>query len=113
EAYAVGHGSMAQAPGVNHGSLRAKGFPQDKIDAVEKDLKAAFDIKFVFNKWTLGEDFLVNVLKVPADKLAEPTFELLPFLGFSKAEIEAANVHVCGAMTLEGAPHLKTEHYNV
>jgi ribonucleoside-diphosphate reductase alpha chain len=113
EAYAVGHGSMAQAPGVNHGSLRAKGFPQDKIDAVEKDLKAAFDIKFVFNKWTLGEDFLVNTLKVPAEKLAEPTFELLPFLGFSKAEIEAANVHVCGAMTLEGAPHLRPEHYNV
>ncbi len=113
EAYAVGHGSLAQAPGVNHGSLRAKGFTQDKIDAIEKDLKAAFDIKFVFNKWTLGEDFLLNTLKVPAEKLADMSFELLPFLGFSKAEIEAANVHVCGAMTLEGAPHLKTEHYNV
>lgn len=113
EAYAVGHGTLAQAPGVNHGSLRAKGFPQDKIDAIEKDLKAAFDIKFVFNKWTLGEDFLVSTLKVPAASLADMSFELLPFLGFSKAEIEAANVHVCGAMTLEGAPHLKKEHYAV
>ncbi|HEV7339685.1 MAG TPA: vitamin B12-dependent ribonucleotide reductase [Bosea sp. (in: a-proteobacteria)] len=113
EAYAVGHGTLAQAPGVNHGSLKAKGFPQDKIDAIEKDLKAAFDIKFVFNKWTLGEDFLTGTLKVPAEKLADMSFELLPFLGFSKAEIEAANVHVCGAMTLEGAPHLKKEHYNV
>ncbi|MBV8839956.1 MAG: vitamin B12-dependent ribonucleotide reductase, partial [Alphaproteobacteria bacterium] len=46
-------------------------------------------------------------------KLADPTFEILPFLGFSKADIEAANLHVCGAMTLEGAPHLKTEHYAV
>ncbi len=113
EAYAVGHGSLAQAPGVNHGSLKAKGFTQDKIDAIEKDLKAAFDIKFVFNKWTLGEDFLTQTLKVPAEKLNDMSFELLPFLGFSKAEIEAANVHVCGAMTLEGAPHLKTEHYPV
>ncbi|MDR6871724.1 ribonucleoside-diphosphate reductase alpha chain [Bosea sp. BE125] len=113
EAYAVGHGTLAQSPGINHGSLKAKGFTQDKIDAIEKDLKAAFDIKFVFNKWTLGEDFLVNTLKVPAEKLADMSFELLPFLGFSKAEIEAANVHVCGAMTLEGAPHLKLEHYNV
>ncbi len=113
EAYAVGHGSLAQAPGVNHGSLRAKGFSQDKIDAIEKDLKAAFDIKFVFNKWTLGEDFLTQTLKVPAEKLNDMSFELLPFLGFSKAEIEAANVHVCGAMTLEGAPHLKLEHYPV
>jgi ribonucleoside-diphosphate reductase alpha chain len=113
EAYAVGHGSMKQAPGINPGSLRAKGFTDEKIEAVEKGLKSAFDIKFVFNKWTLGEDFLTGTLKVPAEKLNDMSFELLPFLGFSKAEIEAANVHVCGAMTLEGAPHLRKEHYNV
>ena len=76
-------------------------------------LKSAFDIKFVFNKWTLGEDFLRDTLGIPAEKLADPAFELLPFLGFSKADIEAANIHVCGAMTLEGAPHLKPEHYPV
>ncbi|MCU4179902.1 vitamin B12-dependent ribonucleotide reductase [Bosea sp. BH3] len=113
EAYAVGHGSMKQAPGVNPSTLRAKGFTDEKIDAVEKGLKSAFDIKFVFNKWTLGEDFLTGTLNVPAEKLNDMSFELLPFLGFTKAEIEAANVHVCGAMTLEGAPHLKTEHYPV
>ena len=113
EAYAVGHGSMKQAPGINPSTLRAKGFTDEKIEAVEKSLKSAFDIKFVFNKWTLGEDFLTGTLKVPAEKLNDMSFELLPFLGFSKAEIEAANVHVCGAMTLEGAPHLKKEHYSV
>jgi ribonucleoside-diphosphate reductase alpha chain len=113
EAYAVGHGSMKQAPGINPSTLRAKGFTDDKIEAVEKGLKSAFDIKFVFNKWTLGEDFLIGTLKVPAEKLADMSFELLPYLGFSRAEIEAANVHVCGAMTLEGAPHLKSEHYSV
>ncbi|KTS15137.1 ribonucleotide-diphosphate reductase subunit alpha, partial [Methylobacterium indicum] len=41
------------------------------------------------------------------------SFDLLTFLGFSRKDIEAANVHVCGAMTLEGAPHLKVEHYAV
>ncbi|KQT61065.1 ribonucleotide-diphosphate reductase subunit alpha [Methylobacterium sp. Leaf456] len=113
EAYAVGHGSMGQAPAINPGSLRAKGFTDDKIAAVEAGLKSAFDIKFVFNRWNLGDDFLTQTLKVPAEKLADPTFELLPFLGFSKKDIEAANTHVCGAMTLEGAPHLKLEHYAV
>ncbi len=113
EAYAVGHGSMGQAPGVNPSTLRAKGFTDEKIASVEKGLKSAFDIKFVFNRWTLGDDFLTQTLKVPAEKLADPTFELLPFLGFGKKEIEAANTHVCGAMTLEGAPFLKTEHYAV
>ncbi|MEE7455827.1 ribonucleoside-diphosphate reductase, adenosylcobalamin-dependent [Methylorubrum populi] len=113
EAYAVGHGSMGQAPAINPGSLRSKGFSDDKIAAVEAGLKSAFDIKFVFNRWNLGDDFLKDTLKVPADKLADPTFELLPFLGFSKRDIEAANTHVCGAMTLEGAPFLKREHYAV
>ena len=113
EAYAVGHGSMGQAPAINPGSLRAKGFSDEKIAAVEAGLKSAFDIKFVFNRWTLGDDFLTQTLKVPAEKLADPSFELLPFLGFSKKDIEAANTHVCGAMTLEGAPFLKREHYAV
>lgn len=113
EAYAVGHGSLGQAPAINPATLRAKGFTDDKLAAVEKDLKAAFDIKFVFNKWTLGEGFLTDTLKVPPEKLADPSFELLPFLSFSKADIEAANIHVCGAMTLEGAPHLRPEHYPV
>jgi hypothetical protein len=40
-----------------------------------------------------------------------PNFDLLAAVGFSKREIEAANVHICGAMTVEGAPHLKAEHY--
>lgn len=113
EAYAVGHGSLKQAPGINPATLKAKGFTEEKIEAVEKGLKSAFDIKFVFNKWTLGEDFLTGTLGVPAEKLNDMSFELLPLLGFTRVEIEAANVHVCGAMTLEGAPHLKTEHYPV
>jgi ribonucleoside-diphosphate reductase alpha chain len=113
EAYAVGHGTLAQAPGINHSTLKAKGFTDEKIAAIEGGLKSAFDIKFVFNKWTLSEDFLTTTLNVPAEKLADVSFEVLAFLGFTKAEIEAANVHVCGAMTLEGSPHLKTEHYAV
>ncbi|MFE1601879.1 vitamin B12-dependent ribonucleotide reductase [Methylobacterium sp. ID0610] len=113
EAYAVGHGSLGQAPGINPGSLRAKGFTDEKIAAVEAGLKSAFDIKFVFNRWTLGDDFLTQTLKVPSEKLADPAFDLLAHLGFGKREIEAANIHVCGAMTLEGAPHLKREHYPV
>jgi ribonucleoside-diphosphate reductase alpha chain len=113
EAYAVGHGSMKQAPSINHSSLKAKGFTDELLAKVESGLAAAFDIKFVFNKWTLGEEFLTTKLKVPADKLNDPQFEVLPFLGFSKKDIELANEHVCGSMTLEGAPHLKVEHISV
>ena len=113
EVYALGHGSLGQAPGINHTTLRAKGFTDEAIATVEKALPTAFDIKFAFNRWTLGEDFCLNTLGVPAEELASPTFDLLAWLGFTKREIDAANIHVCGAMTVEGAPHLKAEHYPV
>jgi ribonucleoside-diphosphate reductase alpha chain len=112
EIYAVGHGSLADAPGINLAILEQKGFSSDAIEKLERALPTAFDIKFVFNKWTLGEDCIAK-LGIPAEKLADPRFDLLSALGFTKREIDAANVHVCGAMTLEGAPYLKPEHYPV
>jgi ribonucleoside-diphosphate reductase alpha chain len=113
DAYAVGHGNLNQAPGVNPSTLRAKGFTDEKIAAVNAALKSAFDIKFVFNKWTLGEEFCKSALGLTQEQLDDFSFEMLPALGFSKKDIEAANIHVCGAMTLEGAPHLKVEQYPV
>ena len=113
EAYAVGHGNINQAPAINPTTLKAKGFTDEKIETLNEAMKSAFDIKFVFNKWTLGEDFCKNVLNFTEEQLDDVSFEMLPALGFSKKDIEAANLHVCGAMTLEGAPHLKQEHYPV
>ena len=112
EHYAIGHGSLADAPAINRDSLAARGFTPDKIEAIERALPAAFDVQFVFNRWTLGESFLTDVLKVPPGALTDE-FNLLRHLGFTRAEIEAVNVHVCGAMTLEGAPHLRAEHLPV
>ena len=111
--YAVGHGSLGNAPGINHTSLIGHGFGSQEIEKVEAALGSAFDIRFVFNQWTLGEEFCKDVLGIPAEKLNDPTFDLLRHLGYSKAEIEAANDHVCGTMTLEGAPYLKAEHYAI
>src|SRR5205807_6626860 len=112
EAYAVGHGSLSNAPGINVSTLKAKGFTDEAIDKVEKALPTAFDIKFAFNKWTFGEEFIAK-LGIAPEKLNDPRFDLLAAIGFTKREIEAANIHVCGAMTVERAPHLKAEHYPV
>lgn len=113
EAYAVGHGSLGQSPGINASTLKAKGFTDEMIKKAEAALPTAFDIKFAFNKWTFGEDVLRDTLKLDAEAIAAPGFDLLTALGFTKREIEAANIHICGAMTVEGAPHLKQEHYKV
>jgi ribonucleoside-diphosphate reductase alpha chain len=111
-AYAVGRGTLTDAPAINHVTLKTKGFTTEAIEKVEKALPTAFDIKFVFNKWTLGADFLRELGVAPSD-LAAPNFDLLAHLGFTRREIDAANIYVCGAMTVEGAPHLKPEHYAV
>ena len=111
--YAVGRGTLEGSNALSHGALRAKGFGDEQIAAVENALEQAFDIRFVFNKWTLGEAFCVTTLGMPATQLDTPDFDMLKALGFAKAEVEAANLYVCGAMTLEGAPYLKLEHLPV
>ncbi|MCB1368432.1 MAG: vitamin B12-dependent ribonucleotide reductase, partial [Rhodobacteraceae bacterium] len=112
-AYAVGHGTLGNAPGINHTALIGQGFGPGEIDKIEAALPSAFDIRFVFNQWTLGEDFCRGTLGIPAKELNNPGFDLLRHLGYSRQQIEAVNNHVCGTMTLEGAPHLKDEHLSV
>ena len=77
EAYAVGHGSLSNAPGINASTLKAKGFTDEAIAKVEKALPTAFDIKFAFNKWTFGEDFIRDQLGIGAEAIAAPGFDLL------------------------------------
>jgi ribonucleoside-diphosphate reductase alpha chain len=111
--YCRGAASLTGCPHVNAASLKAKGFTDDALARVESALPGAFELPFVFNKWTVGEDFLLNVLKVPADVLNAPAFDLLAYLGFSKEQVAEASTYVCGTMTIEGAPHLKSEHLPV
>jgi ribonucleoside-diphosphate reductase alpha chain len=111
--YAVGHGTLRHAPGVNHASLKAKGFTESALRALENDLASAFDIKFAFNKWALGAEFCTKVLGFTDAQLNDASFDMLAALGFSKADVGGANIYCCGAMTLEGAPRLKPAHLPV
>src|SRR6202008_238769 len=97
ERYALGHGTLKGAPAINHETLAEKGFDEASLNAIEAALASAFDIKLAFNKWTLGADFLRAGLGVDAEDLAAPSFDLLAHMGYTKREIEAANIHVCGA----------------
>ena len=111
--YAIGHKSLNGCTSINEATLKAKGFTEDKIALVEKEMTNVFDVKFAFNKYILGEDFLEKTLKIKSSVYDSADFNLLAELGFTEKEIETANDYVCGTMTLEGAPHLKEEHYPV
>ena len=113
ERYAVGHSTLQDAPGVNHSALKDLGFTDRELKALEENLKDAYDIKFVFNQWTLGTDFCKETLGFSDDQLNDFNFDILTALGFSRTDINAANQYCCGTMTLEQAPYLKEEHYSV
>lgn len=111
--YAKGNGTLKGCQTISHDRLRQVGFTDEKIQAIEAALPTAFEIKFAFNHWTLGEDFCKDFLGMTDAQLNDFNFDFLKHLGFTKKEIEEANDYVCGTMTVEGAPHLKEEHYPV
>jgi ribonucleoside-diphosphate reductase alpha chain len=111
--YCLGHGSLDGAPGVSSDALREKGFTDASIQKVNASLVNAFSTAFSFSASILGKNFLEDVLGIPETTFSQTGFSLLAHLGFSAAEIEAADLYACGTMTIEGAPHLKPEHYAI
>lgn len=111
--YAVGRGTLKDAPHVNHKTLKERGFTDEILNSIEQGLESAFDIKFAFNKWSLGEAFCKNVLKLSDEQLSDSSTSVLELIGFTPKQIREANSYCCGTMTVEGAPHLKDEHLPV
>jgi ribonucleoside-diphosphate reductase alpha chain len=110
--YAVGAGTFAGAPHINHQTLSEKGFFAEEIKKLDSVVASAFEIGFVFNVYNLGEECLQR-LGFQAEQYYNFEWNLLEALGFSDAEIAEANDYICGTMTVEGAPHLKREHLPV
>ena len=110
--FAVGHASFAGAPFINNESLLAKGFLPEEIAKLNGAAKSAFEIGFIFNRFTLGDACLTR-LGFKEEVFADWSFSLLEALGFTEDQIDAANDYVCGTMTVEGAPALKDEHLSI
>jgi ribonucleoside-diphosphate reductase alpha chain len=111
--YCKGTGTLDGAPHINPQTLRAKGFTDAVLSQIEKSIESAFDLQFVFNRWTIGDEFCTNVLGFSLERMDAFRFSMLEALGFTKEQIREANDFVCGTMTLEGALHLKPEHQAV
>ena len=112
-AYATGHGSLHNAPGVTTERLRDAGFDDHALQLVNDMIRSAFDIRFGFSVPNLGAEFCRDDLGIPQHKLQDPGLDILAEIGFTPDEIQAANLHACGAMTLEGAPYLQEQHLPV
>src|SRR5689334_10415396 len=110
--YAAGSASFAGAPFINHQTLSEKGFIADEIKRLDAAALTAFEVGFIFNKYTLGEECLQRLGFTP-EQYNDHEWSLLEALGFNDDQITAVNDYVCGTMMLEGAPGLKEEHLPV
>jgi ribonucleoside-diphosphate reductase alpha chain len=111
--YCRGAGTLRGCMHINADSLKAKGFTDEMLQRIEDMLPSIFELRFAFTRWTLTDEFLKNHLGFTEEQINAPTFDVLTALGFTKDQIDEANDYVCGTMTLEGAPHLKLDHYPI
>ena len=108
----VGTSSLDDAPHINRVTLEEKGFTPEEIDRFQAALASVFELRHAFNVFTVGEEALQR-LGLTADDYTAWDFDLLARLGFSRAQIQEANDHICGRQTIEGAPHLQDRHLSV
>ncbi len=102
EAQALGRRTLADAPAIDHAALRAQGFTDLEIEAVETALGSAPDLTGAFSPAVLGEGFARDVLGLSAEEAADPWFDVLARLGFTAADRAAAQAWAFGAGDLDG-----------
>jgi ribonucleoside-diphosphate reductase alpha chain len=110
--YVMGTLTLHDAPHVNYQALKQMGFTSEELDKIEESLPGQFEIAFAFSPWTIGKKTLER-LNIPEATWQASDFNLLQHFGFTKRQIADANDVVCGRGTVEGAPHLKLEHYPI
>ncbi len=108
EAHALllGRADLSEAPGVNHAALLARGFTDHEIAAVEAALPLVARLPQAFAPAIIGEGFLRDVMGASADQLADPSFDLLALMGFTTADVAAAEAHALGGDSLAQAEFL-------
>jgi ribonucleoside-diphosphate reductase alpha chain len=108
----TGTQNLEDSPHINRESLKAKGLTDGDLDKIARALPGSFDLDQAFAPHVLGEEGMAR-LGVASTEYGKPDFRLLRALGFSPDQIEESGERICGAMTVEGAPCLKKEHYSV
>jgi ribonucleoside-diphosphate reductase alpha chain len=119
-AFISGTNTLLTAPHINRRTLREKGFTDAELAKVELAIPGVFDLDSAFAAWVVGEDTYERLGATKAVRASgsgsagqRGPFSLLEHLGFTRAQIDEASDVIVGRMTIEGAPHLRDEHYAV
>ncbi|MDP6661398.1 MAG: adenosylcobalamin-dependent ribonucleoside-diphosphate reductase [Candidatus Thalassarchaeaceae archaeon] len=113
EEYIMGTGRLSGCPTLPVGRLKDAGFTSESLKTIDSKLSDVFDLRSAFSPSILGKSLCTEALGMSESQFEDPFFDTLGSLGFTPEEVEAANVHIFGYNTIEGAPGLKDEHLAV
>jgi len=113
EEYIVGTGRLSGCPTLPVNRMKEVGFSVEDLAVVEKKMGDVFDLRSAFAPTLLGKELCTGALGMSEEQYEDSFFDTLDFLGFTSEEIEAAQSHIFGNLTIEGAPGLKEEHLAV
>jgi ribonucleoside-diphosphate reductase alpha chain len=111
-AFVSGTNTLLAAPNINRRTLKERGIHDAELDKIEAAIPGVFELDGAFAPWVLGEE-ACDRLGATREVRSRRGFSLLEHLGFTRAQIDETQDVVIGRMTIEGAPHLKAEHYPV
>ena len=85
--YCRGAGTLDGCPHINAGQRsRPRASPTRCSQQIEAQLPGAFELPFVFNRWTLGDDFLTRHARAsPRSSSTRPASTCSTHLGFTQA----------------------------
>jgi ribonucleoside-diphosphate reductase alpha chain len=106
----AGARKLRRSPIINARTLIARGLTSAALEKIEDYVPNVNALQLAITPWIIGIDFCVNHLNIPARKLESPRFDLLRHLGFSEADVSAANLHCYGHGTLRNAKILELRH---
>ncbi len=105
EDHAAGHGTLRGAPGISREALLERGVPEDALERLEDSIGEGASVRHALNRWTLG-DRVCRELGLPGDVVETEGQSLCAALGYSEADIRAADRYALGAGDLYEAPGL-------
>jgi len=112
-AHVEGRRTLRGAPAINLDTLAARGLTEPALAAIEEAAADAFNLRAAVHPLVIGPELCEEVLKLPPDVAAGKRGDLLMTLGFSEADIAAAEAYCMGAGDLRGAVGLASKHADV
>jgi ribonucleoside-diphosphate reductase alpha chain len=97
----LGHRSLGEGSPINPARLRARGFTDHEIAAVQAALPFAADLRAAFSPAVISEGFVRDVLGASAETLDDPALDVLALAGFSPDEIAATHAYALGRAVAE------------